>query len=77
MGYSAGVKKPLSLSQQIRNAVDDSAMSRYRIAVLAGIDHSQFSGFMSGKRGLGHEALDRLAAVLHLRVVADKERKGR
>lgn len=72
------MKKPLSLSQQIRNAVDDSALSRYRIAVLAEIDHAQFSGFMAARRGLGQDALDRLADVLGLRVVTGaKAKKGR
>lgn len=64
------------LSQQIRDAVTTSGLTRYRIAVLAEVDHGQMSGFMSGKRGLGQDALDRLADVLGLRVVADK-RKGR
>ena len=66
-----------ALSQQIRDAVNASPLSRYRIALQAEIDHGQMSGFMSGKRGLGQDSLDRLADVLGLRVVADKRRKER
>ena len=68
-----------SLSDQIRKAVDQSGMSRYRICQEAGIDQPSMSRFMAGKGGLSVERLDMLAAVLDLRIVAGKsrQRKGR
>lgn len=60
------------MSQQIRDAVNGSTMSRYRIAILSGVDHGQFSRFMAAKRGLGQGALDRLVAVLNMELVSRK-----
>ena len=63
-------KTTVKLSDQVRRAVDDSGLSRYRICKLAGIDEGSFSRFMAGKVGLSLPTLDALADVLGLDVVA-------
>ena len=58
------------LSDQIRQAVDESVLSRYAICKAAGIDEGTFSRFMSRRSGLSMATLDVLADVLRLHVVA-------
>lgn len=66
------------LSDQVRKAVNDSELTRYRICKDLGIAESTMSRFMAGKGGLSMDVLDRLAALLGLRVVVDKStRKDR
>ena len=63
------------LSDQFRQAVDNSDLSHYAVCKEAGIDQGAFSHFMHGRRGLSLESLDRLGEVLNLEVVA-RPRKG-
>jgi transcriptional regulator with XRE-family HTH domain len=64
-----------TLTDQLRDAVKASKLSHYRLCKETGIDKASFSKFMSGERqGLSIEALNRLAAVLKLKIVS--ERKG-
>ncbi len=65
----------LRLSEQIRRSVDRSGMSRYRICQEAEIDQASMSRFMAGKVGLSLDRLDRLAAVLDLRITDPKTRQ--
>jgi hypothetical protein len=65
-------KKPATLTDQIRAAIDASPLTPYRIALDAEIDHSQLSKFRSGRGGLSLNALDRLGKVLGLTIVVDK-----
>jgi transcriptional regulator with XRE-family HTH domain len=67
-------RRGLKFSDQLRQAVDASGLSRYRIAKLLGVSESLLSRFMSGK-WLGQENLDALAALLDLRVAAGKRPK--
>ena len=60
------------LSDEIRDAVDASGMSRYAIAKALGVAESTMSRFMNGKGGLSMEYIDRLAALLGLHVVVRK-----
>jgi transcriptional regulator with XRE-family HTH domain len=60
----------MSLSDQVRRAIDAAGVTRYRIAKTAGVDHAVMSRFMAGKVGLSTKSLDALAAVLGLDVVA-------
>ena len=50
-------------SSQLRDAVEASGMSRYRISVETGIAESVLSRFMSGA-GLSLENVDRLCACV-------------
>jgi transcriptional regulator with XRE-family HTH domain len=54
------------LSDQIRDAVNDSGMSRYRLCKTIGLSQAAMSRFMSGKTGLEMATLDRLADALGL-----------
>lgn len=63
--------KPTSFTNQIRAAIDADGRSRYRICKAASIQQPHMSRFMRGEDWIGPEKLDRLAAVLGLRVVVD------
>ena len=61
----------IKLSDQIRQAVDASGLSRYRIAKELGISESTMSRFMAGS-GLMLDNLDALADLLELDLEARK-----
>ncbi|HVK13701.1 MAG TPA: helix-turn-helix domain-containing protein [Gemmataceae bacterium] len=65
-------KQHLKLSDQVRRAVDDSGLSRYRIAKEIGVAESTMSRFMSGQGGLSLANLDALADLLGLNVTAPR-----
>jgi len=62
-------KKP-GLVDEIRAAVKASGMSQYDLSRESGVSESAVSRFVSGERGLSMEALDAIAGVLGLHVVA-------
>lgn len=63
------VKRP-KVSAQLRQAINDCPLSRYRISKLTGISEATLSRFTNGKSGLSLRAVDRLGAVLDLEVIA-------
>jgi hypothetical protein len=63
-------------SDQIRQAVRKSGVSRYRIEKDTGIDGAALSRFTAGKCGLSLETLDVLAAYLNLEIVAKGVQRG-
>ena len=65
------MKTRVSLSDEVRAAVDASGMSRYRIAKELGISESTVSRFMNRKGGLTLKLLDRLAELLGLHITVD------
>ena len=74
-------RKHRKVSEQLRAAIKASDRSRYRLALEAEIDQSSLSRFMNYKTGLSMEAMDRLAEVLELELVArqkatKKRKKG-
>jgi transcriptional regulator with XRE-family HTH domain len=70
-------KKRTKLSDEIRQAVDASGMSRYAICKQLGILQSSLSRFMSGKGGLTMASLDALAELLDLHLATDKRRQSK
>ena len=54
------------LTDQLRQAIDDSGLTRYRIAKETGISESTMSNFISGKAGLSMEILDRVTTFLRI-----------
>lgn len=66
-------KQRLSLSDELRQAVERSGVSRYSIWQQTGIDQGSLSKFMDGERGLGMESIDKLAELLGLHIVAKPE----
>jgi len=76
-------KGSTSLSDQIREAIEASDESRYRISKETGIDAASLCRFVRGQVGQSLDSLDRLAESISLRVVMDdteakpRQRKGR
>jgi DNA transposition AAA+ family ATPase len=66
-------KTKTKLTDQIRQAISDSKISRYRIANDTGIDESALAKFFNGHRGLSMEALNALGEYLELRIVMDRK----
>jgi DNA transposition AAA+ family ATPase len=66
-------KQRLSLSDELRQAIERSGVSRYSIWQQTGIDQGSLSKFMDGERGLGMESIDKLAELLGLHIVAESE----
>jgi len=66
-----------TLTDQLREAVRRSEVTRYRLSQELGIDQGALSRFVSGERGLSLEAIDKLAGYLGLRLVNDRRPKGR
>jgi transcriptional regulator with XRE-family HTH domain len=64
------------LSDQIREAIDASGLSRYAICKAIGLNQGAMSRFMSGKSGLSLDSLDRIGELLDLRVESGHMAKG-
>jgi predicted transcriptional regulator len=72
-------KKRVSLSDQVRQAVEESEMSRYAICKVLGLAQATMSRFMSGKGGLSMEHFDAVADLLDLNIAVgetNRRRKG-
>ena len=71
--YDVAMEKRRSkkMTDQVRQAIDDSGLTRYRIAQDTGIDESTLSKFYHGTRGLSLNNLDLLCEYLGLRIVMD------
>ena len=61
-------KKPTTLSAQLRERITSSPLSPYELAEASGVDRSVLSRFLAGKRSLTLDTVDKLAAVLNLRL---------
>jgi plasmid maintenance system antidote protein VapI len=72
-------KNPTSISDQLRDAIEQSEMSRYQIAKETGVDAASLCRFAAGQVGLTLQNIDRIGRVLGLRIVVDKpaSRKGK
>ena len=71
-------KRQIKLSEQIRRAVNASALSRYAICKATKIDQAPFSRFMAGKVGMTMANLDAVAELLKLDLMPTvKARKGK
>jgi len=66
------------LEQQLRQAIRDSGMSRYRLARLTGISDGVLANFYTGKRSLTLRTAAKLATALGLELrPANKGKKAR
>jgi transcriptional regulator with XRE-family HTH domain len=67
------------LTDQLRQAIDDSGLTRYQIAKATGIDESALAKFYNGHRGLSMEALNSLGEFLQLRITLGRKppKKGK
>ena len=65
-------KKTESLSDQLRQIIENHELSRYEISKRSGVDASQIHRFMQGATGLSTGSLDRIGAVLGLRLTVEE-----
>jgi len=73
-------RKPAKLSDQLRQAINTSGKTRYRLWQETGIAQAVLSKFMHGKGGLSTDGWDKLAKALRLKLVAREQQtapKGR
>ncbi len=61
------------LTDQLRQAIDDSGLTRYRIAKETGISETTLTQFYNGHRGLSMEALNALGEFLHLTITLGRK----
>ncbi len=61
-------RRSRKLTDQLRQAIDDSGLTRYRIAKETGISEATLSKFYLGQRGLSMEALNALGDYLELTI---------
>ncbi len=81
LGKCSGIMKCMGrLLDEIRDAIEASGRTRYRIAQESGIAESVLSRLMTGERGLSIDALETLADYFGLEIVMRpkrRQRKGR
>lgn len=61
------------LTDQLRQAIDDSGLTRYRIAKETGISESTLAQFYNGNRGFSMEALNALGEFLQLKITLGRK----
>ena len=61
-------KKLPTVTDQLKRAIDDSGLTRYRIAKETGLSEATLSKFYLGQRGLSMKALNALGKCLQLTV---------
>lgn len=61
-------KRTKPLSDQLRGVIDESGLTRYKIAKGTGINESALAKFYNGHRGLSMKALDALGQFLELTI---------
>lgn len=62
-------KRTNLLTDQLRQAIDDCGLTRYRISKATGIDESALAKFYNGHRGLSMGALNALGEYLQLTII--------
>ncbi len=73
--YNADMAKKRSnlLTDQLRQAIDDSGLTRYRIAKETGVSESALAQFYNGHRGLSMEAMNALGEFLQLKITLGRK----
>jgi transcriptional regulator with XRE-family HTH domain len=66
-------KRSHLLTDQLRQAIDDSGLTRYQIAKATGIDESALAKFYNGRRGLSMGALNALGEFLQLTITLGRK----
>jgi hypothetical protein len=72
-------KQTKFLTDQLRQAIHDSGLTRYEIAKQTGIDESALAKFYNRHRGLSMEALNALGVCLQLKITLGRKpgKKGK
>jgi transcriptional regulator with XRE-family HTH domain len=66
-------KKTISVSQQLRKAIETSALTRYRISKETGIAQSTLSEFVHGNRSLSLANVDKICELIKLELTQKKQ----
>ena len=66
-------KSAMKLTDQLRQVIDESGLTRYMIAKETGIDESALAKFYNGHRGLSMEALNALGDFLELKLTLGRK----
>ncbi len=73
--------KPKPISEQLKNAIRNAGVSRYRIAQETGLTQATLSRFMNGVAGLSLDSIDKIGDFLGLGITTGKQkpkpRKGK
>ena len=64
-----------ALSEQFRQAIAASGITRYEIAKATGVSQSTLSKFMLRQRGISVEAMDAVGLLLGLRLSATNKKR--
>lgn len=65
------------ICDKLKQAIEKSPKSRYRLSKETGIEQSQLSRFMAGTRILGIESIEKLAKALGFELVMKKKAQKR
>jgi hypothetical protein len=66
-------KRAARFTDELRAAIENCGMSRYRISKLTGIDAAVLCRFIQGQSGLSMDSLDALAECIGLHVVSNQK----
>ncbi len=66
-------KRTKLITDQLRQAIDDSGLTRYRIAKETGVSESALAQFYNGHRGLSMDALNALGEFLQLTIILGRK----
>ena len=70
----AKMKSIKPLSQQLREVIVESGVSRYEISRQTGVSQAALSRFVLGHRGISVKAMDAVGLFLGLSITAKKKR---
>jgi DNA transposition AAA+ family ATPase len=77
MLYILGMDMEVELRKAVKDAIENSDLTQYRIALMAGISHGSMSQFISGNRSLSLSVASKLATTLGFELVQkEQERKA-
>ncbi len=68
-------KRPMKLTEQVRQAIETCGKTRYQISQDTAIDQATLCRFVGGKGGLSNPILDTLGEYLRLKIVVDKPKR--
>lgn len=67
----------MSMADQVRQAIDQCGLTRYRIAKQTEITEGALSRFMAGERDMNLRTLEKIAPVIGVRLVVDRPKRRR
>lgn len=65
----------MSMNDQVKQAVEQSGLTRYRICKLSGVSQGMLSRFMNGYTDMTLATLDRIAPVIGVSLVVRKPKR--